>query len=97
MKKIIISAALIFGGFVFASAQNAVSTGTKESKSCCSKGNAEKACCSKGSATGASGAKTCSRAEVKACSGHGHASAVSIEAQPTSAPTEKKEKKKDNN
>lgn len=95
MKKIIISAALIFGGFVFASAQNAVSTDTKEVKACCSKGNAEKACCSKGSTTGATGAKTCSSTEVKACSGHGHASAT-MEAQPAAAPTEKKDKKKDN-
>lgn len=96
MKKIIISAALIFGGFAFASAQNAVSTDTKEVKACCSKANAEKACCSKGSTTGASSAKTCSRTEVKACNGHGKASAVSIEAQPATVPTEKDEKKKDN-
>ena len=95
MKKIIISAALIFGSFVFASAQNAVSTDTKEIKACCSKGNAEKSCCSKGASTGSTGAKTCSSSEVKACSGHGQTSAI-IEAQPAAAPTKKKDKKKDN-
>ena len=94
MKKIIISAALIFGGFVFASAQNAVSTDSKEVKSCCSKGNAEKACCSKGSTSATTGVKTCSRTEVKACSGHGHASATK-EVQPAVAPTDKKDPKKD--
>ncbi|MCX7744602.1 MAG: hypothetical protein N2167_08580 [Flavobacteriales bacterium] len=96
MKKIIISSALIFGGFVFASAQNAVSTDTKEVKevkACCSKGSTEKGCCSKGS-TGATSAKTCSSSEVKACSGHGHA-ATNQEAQPAVTPNDKKSKKKD--
>lgn len=94
MKKIIISAALVFGGFVFASAQNAVSTETKEVKACCSKGNTEKACCSKGSTSGATGVKTSSSTEVKACSGHGHASATK-EVQPAVAPTDKKDPKKE--